>query len=284
MLQAVKAIPFQRLNDIVAVLDHGITAKSIASSISSSAPESNRKVGEVRAFMKQSGFDRVAIAQSAHIIGYVDIEHLNDCKTGDPIGVHARPFEPRLLVSDETPLPVVLRRMKDQPAVFLVGSDGIDGIITHADLEKQCMRVYLFGLVSLLEQELCKTMEELSCQAVLDAIYNSSARDRFERDFNQKRTAGDELAPIYYATLGTKRDLILADDKYWKSMGSIRRVVAEKLASVLDLRNALDHVNLLSGSILSWSSLCEAVENVTGIIESLEMAAQPVTVAVDASV
>src|SRR5450756_847999 len=103
MPPAIKTIPIQRLNDIVTVLDHGITAKSIASSISSSAPESNRKVGEVRAFMKQSGFDRVAIAQSAHIIGYVDIEHLNDCKTGDPIGVHARPFEPRLLVSDETP-------------------------------------------------------------------------------------------------------------------------------------------------------------------------------------
>src|SRR5450756_3168713 len=86
MPPAIKTIPIQRLNDIVTVLDHGITAKSIASSISSSAPESNRKVGEVRAFMKQSGFDRVAIAQSAHIIGYVDIEHLNDCKTGDPIG------------------------------------------------------------------------------------------------------------------------------------------------------------------------------------------------------
>src|SRR5450830_1216172 len=94
MPQAIKTIPIQRLNDIVAVLDHGITAKSIASSISSSALESDRKVREVRDYMKKWGFDRVAIARSATIIGYVDTEHLKSYKTDDPIGVHARPLSP----------------------------------------------------------------------------------------------------------------------------------------------------------------------------------------------
>jgi len=271
MPQAVKTIPFQRLNDIVAVLDHGITAKSIASPISSSAPQSDRKVREVRDYMKKWGFDRVAIARSATIIGYVDTEHLKSYKTDDPIGVHARPFEPELLVSDGTPLPVVLRRMQDQPAVFVVGSDGVDGIITHADLEKQCMRIYLFGLVSLLEQELCTIMHELSQQEVLAAIDSDSARVRFESDLSQKKAAGEDLAPVYYTTLGTKRNLVLGHDKYWKLMGPTRPVVAEKLGNVVKLRNALDHVNLLSGSISSWSSLCATVDNITDIIGCLEL-------------
>jgi len=154
----------------------------------------------------------------------------------------------------------------------------------QADLEKQCMRVYLFGLVSLLEQELCRSMEELSYQTVRAAIQSGSAQDRFERDFGQKRMAGEELAPVYYTTLGTKRDLVLSADKYWKPLGSIKREAAQKLSSVLTLRNALDHVNLLSGSISSWSSLCEAVQNVTGIIRSLETAATQGTAASDASI
>ena len=271
MPQAVKTIPFQRLNDIVAVLDHGITAKSIASPITSSAPQSDRKVCEVRDYMKKYGFDRVAVAQSATIIGYVDAGHLNGHIADDAIGLHARPFEPELLVSDGTPLPVVLRRMQDQPAVFVVGSDGVDGIITHADLEKQCMRIYLFGLVSLLEQELCTIMHKLSQQEVLAAIDSDSARVRFESDLSQKKAAGEDLAPVYYTTLGTKRNLVLGHDKYWKLMGPTRPVVAEKLGNVVKLRNALDHVNLLSGSISSWSSLCATVDNITDIIGCLEL-------------
>lgn len=284
MPQAIKTIPIQRLNDIVAVLDHGITAKSIASSISSSAMQSDRKVHEARDLMKMLGFDRVAVARSATIIGYVDAEHLSRDIADDPVGLHARPFEPELLVSDETPLPSVLRRMQDQPAVFVVGSGGVDGIITHADLEKQCMRIYLFGLVSLLEQELCKTMDGLSYQEVLATLDSGSPRDSFERNFDQKKAAGEELAPVYYTTLNTKRDLIMSHDKYWRLMGPSRSAVVEKLGNVVKLRNALDHVNLLTGSISSWSSLCAAIDNVTDIIGCLELTPQPITVAADSPV
>ncbi len=273
MPEIARTIPTQRLDDVVAVLDTGITAKSIASPIASSAPQSDRKTREVRGYMKKNSFDRAAIAQSSNIVGYVNADELGTFPGDDPIGLHVRPFEPDLLVSDGTPLPVVLQRMKNQTTIFVVGSDGIDGIITQADLEKQCMRVYLFGLVSLLEQELCRSMEELSYQTVRAAIQSGPAQDRFERDFGQKRMAGEELAPVYYTTLGTKRDLVLSVEKYWKPLGSIKREAAQKLSSVLTLRNALDHVNLLSGSISSWSSLCEAVQNVTGIIRSLETAA-----------
>jgi predicted transcriptional regulator len=284
MPQIARVIPNQRLDDVVAILDTGLTATSIASPIASSAPQSDRKTREVRNYMKKNSFDRAAIAQSSSIVGYVNVNELDVFPGDDPIGLHSRPFEPDLLVSDGTPLPIVLQRMQNQTAIFVVGSDGINGIITPADLEKQCMRVYLFGLVSLLEQKLCRAMEELSFETVQSAIPDGPAQARFERDFHQKTMAGEELAPIYYTTLGTKRDLVLSAEKYWKPLGSTKRETAQKLSSVLSLRNALDHVNLLSGSISSWSSLCEAVQNVTGIIRDLETALTQGKAVSDASI
>ena len=284
MPQIARVIPNQRLDDVVAILDTGLTATSIASPIASSAPQSDRKTREVRNYMKKNSFDRAAIAQSSSIVGYVNVNELDVFPGDDPIGLHSRPFEPDLLVSDGTPLPIVLQRMQNQTAIFVVGSNGINGIITPADLEKQCMRVYLFGLVSLFEQKLCRAMEELSVETVRSAIPDGSARERFDLDFRQKRTAGEELTPIYYTTLGTKIHLALSTEKYWKPLGSTKEEARQKLSSVRDLRNALDHVNLLSGSIASWSSLFEAVQNVTGVIKNLEIAATQGKATSDASI
>lgn len=194
MSKVVSTIPSQTLHDIVAVLDAGITASSIASPVSASALQSDRKVREVRDYMTMFAFDRLAVAQSDQITGYVDLVNLNKAVSDDLVGLHARPFEPELLVSDATPLPFVLQRMQEQSAVFVVGSNGVSGIITHSDLEKQCMRVYLFGLVSLFEQELCTWMKDLSYDEVLAAIYNTAALEPFTRGCPHRRHASSRVS------------------------------------------------------------------------------------------
>lgn len=67
---------------------------------------------------------------------------------------HSEPLRAEHLVSDATPLGELLSLLRSKERVFvLVGSD-VKGIITFADLNKPAVRVYLFGLISLLEMHL----------------------------------------------------------------------------------------------------------------------------------
>jgi|GEM_PF-6893902 len=259
------------LDELLQTLDSGITARSIASPLSP-ALQVKDSTSKALKYMEEHKYDRVVVADGDSTIGYVDIKNLEKLEgDGDTlVEKFVSTFEPDLLISEETPLPVVLHRLQRQSSLFIVGRDGLNAIVTPADVEKQFMRVYAFGLVSLMEQELGQLLENLPCDIVAEAIPDESERKDFRTLFRGKESVDAELAPIYYACLGIKIKLFVKQSENWKLLGDSKKHARFRLIKILKLRNKLDHVNPLITRTDSLENLDATLGDLTDVIRILE--------------
>jgi hypothetical protein len=67
---------------------------------------------------------------------------------------HVLPLNAEVLVSNATPLRDLLTSLCDREGIFVLVGSAVSGIVTRADLNKPAARIYMFGLISLLEMHL----------------------------------------------------------------------------------------------------------------------------------
>ena len=261
----------QALEEVLQTLDRGITARSISSPLSD-ALQVKDSASKALKYMEDHKYDRVVVADGETTIGYIDIKNLEKLEyDGDTLLEKCvSTFGPDLLISEETPLPVVLHRLQRESSLFIVGRDGLNAIVTPADLEKQFMRVYAFGLVSLMEQVLGQLMEDLPWDVVAEEIPDESERRTYKAFFKGKESADAELAPICYACLGTKIKLFVKRPENWKLLGDSKRHARFRLMQIQGLRNKLDHVKPLITGHDTLENLDATLDDVTNVIRILE--------------
>jgi hypothetical protein len=84
------------------------------------------------------------------VIGYVvaDDIHDNDFKK------NIKKIDQEFLISDSTPLAEIFAVLSSRHFCFVIYGNNISGIITRADINKPPVRIYIFGIISLLEMHL----------------------------------------------------------------------------------------------------------------------------------
>lgn len=68
-----------------------------------------------------------------------------------PCGQLAQPLDPALLVADALPLGELVVRLKEHPRLFVLHLGQATGLVERFDLEREPGRMWLFGMVTLLE-------------------------------------------------------------------------------------------------------------------------------------
>ena len=73
------------------------------------------------------------------------------------------------VVEDATPLLAAILKLKDASFLFVNMLGRVGGIVTHADLQKPPVRMWLFGLVTLVEMRFAELIER-HCPEKLEAV------------------------------------------------------------------------------------------------------------------
>src|SRR5688572_19977015 len=81
---------------------------------------------------------------------------------GAACGQFAKPIDASLLVPDSMPLAELVLRLKDLPRLFVVALGQIGGIVSRLDLLQPPARMWLFGMITLLEMRFTRLIE-LQC-------------------------------------------------------------------------------------------------------------------------
>lgn len=128
------------------LLDEDIRVESIAERLFTASAESF--VSELVRLLDQSGFDECGVHRNGRVTEVVSRSQL-ECDGA--VGDCASPVPLERIVAPETPLWPCMDRIVQRGPLFVLGHDGLDGIVTTADLHKQPARVLMFGVISMLE-------------------------------------------------------------------------------------------------------------------------------------
>jgi hypothetical protein len=219
----------------------------------------------VAMFMDQRGYDVVGLRRNGLVTGYASRESLGNGKAGD----HWLPFESSRVLPDIEPLLTVLTALRQHQHVFITMLGHVGGIVTRGDLQKAPVRLWFFGLVSLLEMQLQRFIEERHpANSWIDRLTPArveSARLLFE----ERRRRHEEGSLVDCLQLGDKASLFIKDpDALVLSGFNSRQALERTFKEAGALRNALAHANdILAGR---WPALVDDVTQIEFLLERLE--------------
>jgi hypothetical protein len=200
---------------------------------------------EVRAFLDSRGWSLVGVRRDGFVAGYAFASDLGDGSLGD----HLRPFVPDDLVPSTASLVETIASLDANGRCFvsILGRPG--GIVTFRDLEKPPVRMWLFGMITIFESYLSRTIREAWPDDGWAVLLSPSRRERAEELRAEKRRRGqhDDLLDCIQladkASLLTRRPEFLASTHF-----ASKRQADEAFQRLQALRNGLAHAqsNLVS--------------------------------------
>ena len=215
----------------------GFTAMDIAESLISFDAEA--KAQAVQRFMTQRDFDLVGIRVDGLVRGYVRKDELGDGICGD----HLHQFIPEDdLVPNTANLTDVVKSLSINRQCFVTILNEVSAIITLDDLEKQPMRMFMFGLITLGEMRMTEFIRRRyhngSWQNYLSKQRLAKARE-LQEERSRRGQKVDLIDCLQYADKGW---ILSYDADVRKALGLESRGEARKAIKEMEtLRNNLAH-------------------------------------------
>lgn len=252
-----------RLADFNDALGMRILAKDICEPLK--CCPSGAPADEMRSELDRLDFSVAGVrdAEGGPVTGFVRVEELSS----GSVQSHLHSLNSAAAIDDAVPLQFVLDCLARHPFLFVRVSGDVSAILTWADLNKPIVRIYIFGLISLLEMHLsfwvAHTYPDGDWQQAL-----SGGRLELAAEVRRKRASlGQEVVLIQCLQMCDKRTLVSksVDIRERLSLGS--KVACERfLKNVEVLRDTLAHsqYDLAPGN--NWKQLLSLVEGVNSVI------------------
>lgn len=224
------------MNSLHRIFYQGFTTRDLTEPLVSFDMES--PATHVREFMEAKSFEIVGIRRDGLVIGYVLREELTSPKCADCV----HEFRSDELIADTSSFADLVARLRDVPRVFVVYLGHVSGIVSRSDLQKPPMRMWLFGMISLIEMRMVRLIE-LLCPDEQWREYMSAARIAKAEALLAERTRRNQdlglLDCLQFSDKGQiiARNEILRDATRFTS----RRQVETTIKQLERLRNNLAH-------------------------------------------
>jgi hypothetical protein len=109
------------------------------------------------AVMDRDGLGVIGVRRDGRVAGFVEREQLGD----RPCGSAVQPFPAGALLPDAAPLSAAVRVLAAEPRAFVTAFGGVIGVVTRDDLQKPPGRMWLFGMVTMIELRYTRLISEL---------------------------------------------------------------------------------------------------------------------------
>ena len=250
--------------DLHDLFGRDIKARHILEHLQSCRAEEN--AATVRRRMKKLDFDVMGIEEDGRVNGYVEQSSL---KTGSCRNYRIR-FVASELLEESTPLIEVFSGLHDAARRFVTKRKKVIGIVTRGDLQKAPVRMWLFGLITLLEMHLLRVIRG-HFPADSWTIHLSNGRIANARKILASRKERNEAIDLADCLqFCDKRELVLKIPEIKESM---RKQEGKSVEIVLEsaerLRDKLCHAqDIVKGS--TWPEVIDLTKNIEHILEFFE--------------
>lgn len=219
------------------LFSEAFTAKDIAEPLPSF--DGDRLARAVCALMEEADIQVAGIRDRGMVVGYARRDDL----TTDTCLDHIRGFSPDQRIYGDANLSDVILVLSRHDFCFITILNAATGVITRTDIEKPIVRMWLFGIITMLEIRFTELIKEHWPD---DQWVNKCTAARLEKAEEllkeRKRRGAQHIALVDCLQLSDKSYILVQDQKFLANFGFKSKSQADQAIRALDsLRNNLAH-------------------------------------------
>lgn len=249
--------------DLHRIFTQSITVREIAEPLATF--DRNHPADEVREFMEKRDFDVVGILDRGTVSGYAQRRKLAQ----GVLGNFADSFRDDEVVDETESLLAALKVLQHRNWLFVRFLGKPSGIITRGDLQKAPIRMWIFGLVTLLEMQMLRCIRRFHPDESWKTFLNGDSISLAQEKLRKLRSRNEATCLDDCLSLDDKARIFKASKPLLKLTDAPNGTDWWNFACRLrDLRNDLAHAGDLSPE--NWSRLSTDVERVEKLLIRLE--------------
>lgn len=207
----------------------------------------------------------IGVREHGHVVGYVEANAVDKEK----VDCHSftRSFGSDQVIQTSTPLVEVIAKLKNQPRLFVSVFGHVGGIVTRTDLQKPPVRMWLFGMITMIEMRMTNMIN-----AGLDVEswtqYLSDARVEKAEILQRERDRRNQKVKLVDCLQFSDKCQIIARNEALRSQTRFDscRMVEDAGKKIERLRNDLAH----SQDIIEndWDAVVELSANLENMLQN----------------
>lgn len=248
------------LHSLRRVFNDGFSAHDIAEPLISF--DATAAAATVRSTMAEDARRVAGVREKGVVVSFMERPASDDGVCAD----YAEPFADTDVIPDSSSLAQVVMAMKDKTHLFVAVLGRVGGIITRSDLQKPPVRMWLFGMVTLIEMRFSRLIE-LALPDDGWRQFLSAGRIEKAESLLAERARRNQHVNLLDCLQFSDKGQIVARNERLRGMTQFdsRRQVEEAFKRVERLRNNLAH----SQDIITtdWEVIVQLSENLDRILE-----------------
>jgi hypothetical protein len=200
--------------------------------------DANASAADVLAVMTRRAYRVAGIRKDGTIGGYVRQEELAHGTCGDAV----HPFEDGDVVPDSAGFPELVMWLNDRPRLFVTVLGQVGGIVTRTDLQKPPVRMWLFGMITIIEMGLTRMIEAAYPEDSWKECLSEGRLEKAETLLEERRRRSQDLGLLDCLQFSDRGQIVLRNEALRKQAGFVSRSRGEQTVKELEaLRNNLAH-------------------------------------------
>lgn len=218
------------------VFRESFTARDVAEMLHSFDAE--RPSAEVAEALRQQSVGVAGVRSHGLVTGYVREEDLGSGSCGQ----RARSFSHDQMVYEDTSLLDIVLILTRHDFCFLSLLDEVVGVISRADMEKPIVRMWLFGMITIIEMELAAMIRKKWPRQQWRILATPARLQKAEALCEERQRRSQQSDLLDCLQLGDKARVLFSDEGIVGLLGFDSRSDAQRaIKSIESLRNNLAH-------------------------------------------
>lgn len=193
---------------------------------------------DVLAVMVRRAYRVAGVRRDGTLCGYVRREELAEGACGDVL----HPFDEDDVVADSVGFPELVMRLNDRPHLFVNVLGQVGGIVTRTDLQKPPVRMWLFGMITIIEMGLTRLIETAYPDGSWRQFLSEGRLQKAETLLEERRRRHQDLDLLDCLQFSDRGQIVLRNDDLRQRAGFVSRSRGERSIKELEaLRNNLAH-------------------------------------------
>jgi hypothetical protein len=246
--------------DMQRVFVRGVTVRDIAEPLLSF--DAWTQAVTVREILTMQGQLVAGIREDGRTCGYVRTGELGKGMCGE----FAQAFDEKLVLGDSSTLVDVVLALTDSPYAFVRVLGEVGGIVTRDDLQDPPVRMWLFGMVTIIEMYYLRIIEQRLGDESWRQYLSPARVAKAEELLEERRRRNQNPRLLDCLQFGDKAQIMARNEELRKLAGFRSRNRAEQAMKMVErLRNNLAHTQDIVA--WDWETIVLLAQNIDRLID-----------------